>query len=58
MEGSIDVIKILMLFFIYVLFAEYIQKRVQFIARNINYILSLLFLVLALITIYNTFIKG
>jgi len=46
-----------LLFFIYVLFAEFIQKRVQFIAKNINYILSLLFLVLALITIYNTFLK-
>jgi threonine/homoserine/homoserine lactone efflux protein len=45
-----------LLFFIYVLFAEYIQKRVQFIAQNINYILSLLFLSLALITIYNTFL--
>lgn len=45
------------LFFIYVLFAEFIQKRVQFIAKNINYILSLLFLTLALITIYNTFLK-
>ena len=45
-----------LLFFIYVLFAEYIQKRVQFIAKNINYILSLLFLVLALVTIYNVFI--
>lgn len=46
-----------LLFFIYVLFAEYIQKRVQFIAKNINYILSLLFLVLAMITIYNVFLK-
>lgn len=46
-----------LLFFIYVLFAEYIQKRVHFIAKNINYILSLLFLVLALVTIYNTFLK-
>lgn len=46
-----------LLFFIYVLFAEYIQKRVQFIAKNINYILSLLFLVLAIITIYNTLLK-
>ncbi len=45
------------LFFIYVLFAEFIQRRVQFVAKNINYILSLLFLVLALITIYNTYIK-
>ncbi|GAB5555693.1 MAG: hypothetical protein Sapg2KO_52840 [Saprospiraceae bacterium] len=42
-----------LLFFIYVLFAEYIQKRVQFIAQNINYILSLLFLLLAIMTIYN-----
>lgn len=46
-----------LLFFIYVLFAEYIQKRVQFIAKNINYILSLLFLTLALITIYNSLFK-
>lgn len=43
------------LFFIYVLFAAFIQKRVQFIAQNINYILSLLFLILASITIYNVF---
>lgn len=42
-----------LLFFIYILFAEYIQKRVQFVAKNINYILSLLFLILAIITIYN-----
>jgi threonine/homoserine/homoserine lactone efflux protein len=46
-----------LLFFLYVLFAEYIQKRVQFIAKNINYILSLLFLVLALLSIYNTFLR-
>lgn len=46
-----------LLFFIYILFAEYIHKRVQFLARNINYILSLLFLTLALITTYNTFLK-
>ena len=45
-----------LLFFIYILFAEYIQRRVHFIAKNINYILSLLFLVLALVTIYNVFI--
>lgn len=44
-----------LLFFIYVLFAEYIQKRVHFIAKNINYILSLLFLVLAILTIFNVF---
>jgi putative Ca2+/H+ antiporter (TMEM165/GDT1 family) len=46
------------LFFIYVLFAEFIQRRVQFVAKNINYILSLLFLILALMTIYNTFLKS
>ena len=45
-----------LLFFIYVLFAEYIQKRVHFIAKNSNYILSLLFLVLAIMTIYNVFL--
>ena len=44
-----------LLFFIYILFAEYIQRRVHFIAKNINYILSALFLILALTTIYNTF---
>ncbi|MBK8042288.1 MAG: hypothetical protein IPK21_06280 [Haliscomenobacter sp.] len=44
-----------LLFAIYVSFAGIIQKRIQFVARNINYILSLLFLVLALSTIYNTF---
>lgn len=43
------------LFMLYVSFARVIQQRVQFIARNINYILSALFLVLALTTIYNTF---
>lgn len=47
-----------LLFFIYVLFAEYIQKRVQFIAKNINYILSLLFLILALLTIFNVISGG
>ncbi len=47
-----------MLFMLYVSFARLIQQRVQFIARNINYILSLLFLVLALTTIYNTFKGG
>lgn len=46
-----------LLFFIYVLFAEYIHKRVQFLAKNINFILSLLFLALAMITIYKTFLQ-
>lgn len=42
------------LFYMYILFADVIQKRVQFVARNINYILSVLFLILALSTIYST----
>jgi threonine/homoserine/homoserine lactone efflux protein len=42
-----------LLFSIYVFFAPFIQRRVQFIARNINYILSLLFLSLAVITFLN-----
>ena len=46
------------LFMLYVSFARVIQQRVQFIARNINYILSLLFLVLALTTIYTAFGGG
>ena len=47
-----------LLFSIYVLFAPFIQRRVQFVARNINYILSLLFLVLALVTVYNVILKN
>ena len=43
------------LFSIYVSFARFIQRRVQFIARNINYILSGLFLVLAVITATRVF---
>jgi threonine/homoserine/homoserine lactone efflux protein len=39
------------LFMVYVKFAEVIQKRAQFIARNINYILSALFLVLGILTL-------
>ncbi len=42
-----------LLFSLYVFFAPFIQRRVQFIARNINYILSLLFLSLAVITFLN-----
>lgn len=42
-----------LLFSTYVFFAPYIQRRVQFIAKNINYILSLLFLSLALLTLGN-----
>ncbi len=44
-----------LLFSTYVFFAPFIQRRVQFIARNINYILSLLFLTLALLTLGNVF---
>lgn len=42
------------LFLVYVWFAAFIQQRVQFIARNINYILSLLFLLLAISAMWNT----
>lgn len=40
------------LFFVYVQFAQVIQKRAQFIARNINYILSALFFVLGILTLF------
>lgn len=39
------------LFMVYVRFAAVIQKRAQFIARNINYILSALFFVLGILTL-------
>ena len=39
--------------FIYVLFAEIIEIRLQIVARNINIILGTLFLVLAIIASYN-----
>jgi len=39
------------LFFVYVLFAYFIERRAQFIARNINYILSILFLFLGILTL-------
>lgn len=39
------------LFMVYVRFAAIIQKRAQFIARNINYILSALFFVLGILTL-------
>jgi len=39
------------LFFMYVQFARIIEKRAQFIARNINYILSILFFVLGILTL-------
>ncbi len=40
------------LFFVYVQFARVIQNRAQFIARNINYILSALFFVLGILTLF------
>ena len=39
------------LFSVYVYFATIIEKKAQFIARNINYILSILFLVLGIMTL-------
>ncbi|MCK4562508.1 MAG: lysine transporter LysE [Flavobacteriaceae bacterium] len=39
------------LFALYVVFATFIENKAQFIARNINYILSLLFLVLGILTL-------
>lgn len=39
------------LFALYVVFASFIEKKAQFIARNINYILSILFLVLGILTL-------
>lgn len=40
------------LFNVYVQFARIIVKRAQFIARNINYILSVLFFVLGILTLF------
>ena len=46
------------LFAVYALFAETIAQRASFIAKNINYILSILFIVLALGTAYQVFIAS
>lgn len=43
----------LSLFVVYVLFAAVIERKAQFIARNINYILSVLFLGLGILTLIN-----
>ena len=43
----------LSLFVVYVLFAALIESKAQFIARNINYILSVLFLGLGILTLIN-----
>ncbi len=40
------------LFMVYTRFAAVIQKRAQFIASNINYILSVLFFVLGILTLF------
>ncbi len=45
----------LSLFVLYVYFAAIIEKKAQFIARNINYILSILFLVLGIMTLIKYF---
>ncbi len=41
------------LFLVYISFAEWIENKAQFIARNINYILSVLFLVLGILALIN-----
>jgi len=43
-----------LIFYTYIYFAKIIVKKVSFIARNINYILSVLFFVLALVTLIKT----
>lgn len=40
------------LFSTYIAFAKIIEKRISFIAKNINYILSVLFLLLGILTFY------
>jgi len=40
------------LFISYVHFATFIENKAQFIARNINYILSILFIVLGILTLF------
>ncbi len=44
-----------LVFFSYMLLANFIQRRAVFIAKNINYILSILFLFLAILASYKTF---
>ena len=43
------------LFATYATFAEIIAKKAQFIAKNINYILSVLFIILALLTAFQVY---
>lgn len=44
-----------LLFITYIIFAGLIEKKVQFIARNINYILSILFLLLGIFLLSSFF---
>lgn len=44
-----------LVFFSYMLLANFIQRRAVFVAKNINYILSILFLFLAILASYKTF---
>lgn len=43
------------LFTCYAVFAELISKRIKFMAQNINYILSVLFIILGIITVIQVF---
>ncbi|MCF6351304.1 MAG: LysE family transporter [Flavobacteriaceae bacterium] len=45
------------LFSIYAIFAKKIAEKAQFIAQNINYILSLLFVFLALLVVYEVYLN-
>jgi threonine/homoserine/homoserine lactone efflux protein len=45
------------IFAIYANFAEKIAEKAQFLAKNINYILSVLFLILALLTVYQVYVS-
>ena len=42
------------LFYLYANFAQIIQTKAQFIAKNINYILSILFFVLGILSLFKT----
>lgn len=43
------------IFSIYAIFAKIISKKIKFIAQNINYILSALFIILSIITAFQVF---
>jgi threonine/homoserine/homoserine lactone efflux protein len=44
-----------LLFYTYIRFADYINKKIGFIAKNINLILSILFLILGIVTMIKLF---